>query len=382
MRVGCFFLMALFSLNGAAVDIFSIAKEGLPPHILSGSKIFTFSTPSTVSNNYMELSFQITDGKPGSCSTSTVVAVPRGCNDSSHAGKNYYIDQTLLYTYLTNLSGESFAGFSTVTGANCIKGTDGYSHSNASSALTLDCASLANNCSSPSSYAFGQLVDGGTTCTPITLGTSSNFVVLAQSSISGAPTSVTGDVGLGSVSGTNITGITCGEVTGTIYTIDGTGPSCAVSASARLTTAQSDFNSASTSITGQGSATTISNSGDLAGQTLTPGLYDSGANTIVISGGGTLTLDAQYDANAVFLIRSTSTIITSTSSSVVLINGAQAKNIYWTAASSVTLGSSSTMKGTMIAAGSITIGTSAALVGRAIAGAAVTLNSSCTVASP
>lgn len=68
------------------------------------------------------------------------------------------------------------------------------------------------------------------------------FVILSKSGITNVPTSaITGDVGTSPISGAAITGLGCGEVTGTIYTVDAAGPPCRVIRPARLTTAVHDM---------------------------------------------------------------------------------------------------------------------------------------------
>ena len=70
-----------------------------------------------------------------------------------------------------------------------------------------------------------------------------------------------------------------------------------------------------------------------------------------------------------------STLTTSSSSQIILANGAQSKNIFWAVGSSATLGTSSVFKGTIMANQSITITKGAELDGRALARvAAVTMD--------
>jgi hypothetical protein len=88
-----------------------------------------------------------------------------------------------------------------------------------------------------------------------------------------------------------------------------------------------------------------------------------------------LALDAQNDANAVFIFQIGSTLTTASSSQVVLLNGAQAQNVFWQVGSSATLGTSSTFEGAIMAYASITVESDATLQGQALAStAAVTLN--------
>ncbi|KAK3109362.1 hypothetical protein LTR53_017462, partial [Teratosphaeriaceae sp. CCFEE 6253] len=94
--------------------------------------------------------------------------------------------------------------------------------------------------------------------------------------------------------------------------------------------------------------------------TLNAGVYSFSS-----SGGltGILTLDGQGDPNAVFVFQFGSTLTTATASSIVLINGAQACNIYWQVGSSATLGTATVFAGNVIAQASITVTTGTSLLG-------------------
>jgi Ice-binding-like len=120
--------------------------------------------------------------------------------------------------------------------------------------------------------------------------------------------------------------------------------------------------------------------GDMSGLTLTPGLYKT-ASTVMLSGGN-VTLDAQGNANAIFIFQIGSTLTTITNTQVILAGGAQAKNIFWQVGSSATLGTNSIFKGNILALASITITAGVNLEGRALAQtAAVTLDSN-TITAP
>lgn len=78
---------------------------------------------------------------------------------------------------------------------------------------------------------------------------------------------------------------------------------------------------------------------------LTPHTYLlNGATTFTDS----LYLNAQGNANAVFVIQINGALTTSTYSKVKLINGAQAKNVYWKIEGAVTINNYSTFRGTII----------------------------------
>jgi hypothetical protein len=209
----------------------------------------------------------------------------------------------------------------------------------------------------------------------VNLLTTDNFAVLAHTAISDVPTSaISGDVGL--TAGASITGLTCSEMTGTIYDSDsGYIGACRVTNSAKLTQAETDLTTASSDASGRTPTSTLS-TGDnqLGGQTLTSGVYAFGhATTANLT--GTLTLDGQGDSNAVFIFQASSDLVTSSSSVVKLTNGTQACNVFWVVSSQATLGSSSTFIGTIMAGTSVVLNTGATLNGRALAHtAAVTLN--------
>jgi hypothetical protein len=183
------------------------------------------------------------------------------------------------------------------------------------------------------------------------LGTADAFAVLAGETITNTgPTTITGDVGLDP--GTATPGFASVTLNGDLHVDD----VVAEQAKAALVTAYNDA-------AGRGPATTVAT--ELGGQTLIGGVYDSEAGTFGIT--GTLTLDAQDDPNAVFIFQMASTLITASASSVNLINGAQACNVFWQVGSSATLGTNSSFRGTILALTSISLQTGATVEGRALA---------------
>jgi len=220
---------------------------------------------------------------------------------------------------------------------------------------------------------------------PVDLGSAVNYAVLAGSTVTNTgATQVGGDLGLSPgvsvtgfsilntvVEGSTSTGLIdgLGIVKGTIHIADTAidpveSTTSAAQAQLDLTTA---YNDAAGRTVG---AVTVA--GNLGGQTLYPGLYKSTSSLEISS--GDLTLDAQGDANAVFIFQMASTLITTTGREVILTNGAKASNVYWQVGSSATLGTYSVFKGNILAYASITIATGATLGGRALAQTAVTLD--------
>ena len=208
--------------------------------------------------------------------------------------------------------------------------------------------------------------------TSVNLGAADNFAVLAGSTITNTGSSViNGDIGLSP--GTSITGFPPGTLNGVQHVANGS----ASNAQTALVTA---YNNA----VGQSPVNTIPT--ELGGSTKTPGIYNSTSGTFGLT--GTLTLDAQGDANAVFIFKTASTLTTAGSSNIVLTNGAQSCNVFWQVGTSATLGINSTFKGSILAMTSVTLTTGANVTGRVLAqSGAVTLDSStvtketCAVAS-
>ena len=190
--------------------------------------------------------------------------------------------------------------------------------------------------------AFGAAASVG-------LGSGASFSVLGGSTVTNTgPTTMFGDLGLSPGS----------SVTGAPHVLGQTHVDDAVSIGAKndLTTAYNNAASRPTS----GSAGT-----DLAGQTFTPGVRTASSSLLLSS--GSVTLDAQGDPDAVFIFQIGSTLITGSNTSVKLVNGAQACNVFWQVGSSATLGTGTRFVGTVMASATITVNTAATIHGRLLA---------------
>lgn len=208
-----------------------------------------------------------------------------------------------------------------------------------------------------------------TTANAQSLRSADTFAVLGATTVTNTgSTTVSGDLGVSP--GTAITGFPPGVVqNGNIHAND----SAAVQAHADLGTAYTAF-------AGLDSPPANNMSGvDLGGKTLTPGVYrfNGAANS-----SGILTFDAQGDSSARFVIQIGTTFLNSGNSSVVLVNGASARNIFFQVGSSATLAAGSSFVGTILAYTSVTGGSGATVIGRLLAvNAAVTLDTN-TVTRP
>jgi Ice-binding-like len=113
---------------------------------------------------------------------------------------------------------------------------------------------------------------------------------------------------------------------------------------------------------------------DLANLHLQAGVY-AGPSKGALALNGPLVLDGAGNANSVFIFQTNSSLITGSSSTVTLINGAQECNVFWQVGSSATLGTGSVFRGNILALSSITVTTGVTVHGRALArNGAVTLD--------
>lgn len=163
-----------------------------------------------------------------------------------------------------------------------------------------------------------------------TLGSASNFVLFTTTGAVGNTgiSNLTGDIGTNNGS---ITGF--GNVNGNMHNGNGTTSQCA----ADLLIAYNQLNSTIPTVF---LSTLIGN-----GDTLTPAVYETPAMTTL---SGDLTLDALGNPNAVFILRIQGPLSTATNSSIKLINGALACNVYWKVEGVASMASNTFFRGNLI----------------------------------
>ncbi len=125
--------------------------------------------------------------------------------------------------------------------------------------------------------------------------------------------------------------------------------------------------------------------GNLANKTLAPGTYTANAGSFKIEGGN-LTLDAQGNANAVWVFQMATTLTVggpgaAFPSSIIMTNGAQAKNVFWQVGSAATInaGGGGTMVGTIISQSGVSISTPGNVAIVTLNGRALSLGASVTM---
>jgi uncharacterized repeat protein (TIGR01451 family) len=207
----------------------------------------------------------------------------------------------------------------------------------------------------------------------IPLGTAGNFVVLAGTSVENTGASVVnGNIGVSP--GSAITGFPPGVLVGATDADD-----------AAATQAQSDLGAAfaeAEEATELPCETTIT--GNLAGLTLTPGVYCTGGAAAIT---GTLTLNFEGDPTAFFLFRINGALTTAAGSAVRVTNTGDhretcAPNTFWALNGAAGFGAATGFTGNILAHGAVTSGAGTTITGRLLANAAVTMNSSSVSACP
>ena len=250
---------------------------------------------------------------------------------------------------------------------------------------------------------------------PINLGSASTFGTFggtAGMTNQGLLTIINGDIGTTAVStavtGFHDTGPGCtytetplnvGTVNGLIFTApppptvacptEGTGTAAPPTGTFGIATiAAGDALAAYNTLAGM--AVTGPIAANLSGLTVPPGVYSSATGFLIQDGlvgpAGDLTLDGQGNANAVWVFKSASTLTVGGPGaafprSVRLINGAQAKNVFWQVGSTATInaGGGGTMEGTIIAQQGVVISTAASVILVTLNGRALSLVASVTM---
>jgi hypothetical protein len=300
-------------------------------------------------NKVISLTFN--EAMDASTITSTTFTVKQGT--LAVAGAITYSGMTATFTPSASLSSNTAYSVTITTGAKDVAG---------------------NALASSTSWDFTT----GTTSSlaTVNLGTSGNYVILAQTAINNGPTSaITGDLGLSPAATSYITGLaltnatgyaTSSQVTGQVFAADMVSPT-----SSNLTTAVGDMQTAYTDASGRPTPDFLElSTGNLGGLTLTPGLYKWTSTVtlpsdVTISGG----------ANDIWIFQISGDLLMSSAVNITLEGGAQVKNIFWQIAGQATIQTDAHFQGIILSKTGITFQAGASLDGRALAQTAVILSS-------
>ncbi|KAF9014634.1 antifreeze protein [Hymenopellis radicata] len=196
----------------------------------------------------------------------------------------------------------------------------------------------------------------------VNLRTAGNYAILSKSGVSTVPPSIiTGNVAVSPIAAIALTGFslnldstgqfsTSTQVAGKLYAA-----TYSVPTPATLTAAIGDLGTAYTDATGRSNPDfTNLGSGTISGLVLTPGLY-TWSTALSITGDVTIS----GSASDTWIFQVAQTMLVAAGKKIVLVGGAQAKNIVWVVSGSVTAGAGAHLEGVILGKTSITLQTGA-----------------------
>ena len=215
----------------------------------------------------------------------------------------------------------------------------------------------------------------------INLGGAAIYTILSKTGISTTVgSSVTGNIGVSPAAATGITGFglimdasgtfskssPSSLVSGNIYAAD-----YAVPTPANISTAVSDMETAFTTANGlTNSVITELGAGDITGMTLVPGLYKWSTGLLISASGVTLT----GGPNDTWVFQIGQGLTVANGAIIHLAGGAQAKNIFWIAASNAEIGTTVDFSGNIISQTKIVLNAGSKVTGRLLGQTAVNLD--------
>lgn len=218
---------------------------------------------------------------------------------------------------------------------------------------------------------------------PVNLGMAGTFVILAKSGIATVPRSViTGNLGLSPAAASYITGFsltadstnvfsTSTQVTGRVFAATFAPPT-----PSNLTTAVGDMQLAFTDAAGRAPDITELGAGNIGGMTLAAGVYKWGTGLLIPTN---VTLSG--NAGNVWIFQIAQGLTMSAGARIILVGGAQPRNIFWQVSGNVTLGTTAHCEGIVLGHTSISLRTGASINGRLLAQTAVNIDGA-TVVQP
>jgi hypothetical protein len=224
-------------------------------------------------------------------------------------------------------------------------------------------------------FLLAAFVNGATgdDTAPLDLGTAANYVMLAKTAITATSVNdITGDVGISPNTAAAITGFALAMAPGgqhsTSSIVNGevVAANYAGGAAAELTQAISDMMAANVDAASR-TGTVAKGAGVLGGLTLEPGVYTF---TTAVSITSDLTFDGGIDD--VWIIYTTGALTVAAGVDIILEGGAQANNIFFTGATSMTIGADASIAGILVFKTTIGFGAGSSLNGRAFSQTAIT----------
>ena len=411
-----------YSINGIAGTINETAKTiavYLPSGTSKTALIATFTTTGTsvkvgtavqtsavTANNFTTpVAYIVTAGDASTATYTVTVNVASNSDKAITAYSILGVAGTINETAKTisvtvpfgTLKTNLVATFAT-TGANVKVGTTVQTSAVTANDFTIPVAYIVTAVDGTTvPYDVSVIVAPANPTAPV-LGEAGRFVILARALISTTGTTAisNGDIGITPAARTFITGFTpsgpAGDFTeltnGTSFAPEDSNPlpfpyplhySTPVvgapwtTTAAMLTQSSTDWGIAATFLAADpnpGAATQVCPA-ELGAQVLTRGVYKTASNVTITA--GALHLDAQGDPTAVFIFNLGGTLTTGVLGSIILDNGAQAKNIYWRTAGVTTIASDTIFYGNVFSTTDIHLLSGADVTGSLFSETQVTL---------
>jgi len=338
----------------AATDLASNALAGITATpTVAANHVWTFTTATAA--DIMAPTITLTNPADLATNVALNASVNATYSEAMNAGSIAFKllpTSTPLGTPLVGVLGyDALTHISTFTPTNPLIANTSYTATITAATDLAGNALVAGTKPNPWTFTTGAAVVTG----PISLGSAATFGIMATSAITntGAGTMINGDVSLDP-------GTSCGllpiQVNGAIHIND------TVSAQARLDLL-AGYNQAKALPPG----TTVTAGADISAVYplgIPPGTYTSGSTILVST---PLILDAGGDVNATWVFQIGSSL--TTSASISLANGAQAKNVFWVPTQDATIGVGTIFYGTILAGRDTTCTTGAVVNGRILSGA-------------
>ncbi len=396
-----------------AADLFGNALAGNPAlPLVANDYVWTFTTAAPVSASPVSVLSTNPVNAATACSNSSINAtfsVPSGLrmDPTTVTTGTFTVMDTTTLTAVTAASvalDTATGTIATFTPLSSLTSGHGYTVTIVGGAAGVkDLAIPANTMTSNKVWSFTAGPNTASCPAPVALNTAAPFGDLggtAGTTNQGTLTVVTGSLSSTATATSSITGFhdsandiytqtgsNIGLVTGLIYscTVSTTGPtsgavnpaSCTIATNA-LADAQTAYNKLAALPGGADPG-----AGQLGGLTLAPGTYTAAGGSFLLTGTD-LTLDGQGNANAVWVFQMATTLTVGAAGaprSVILINGAQAKNVFWQVGSSATINGAGggTMVGNILASSAVSFSTAGNAAITTLNGRAVGLNASVTM---
>lgn len=294
--------------------------------------------------------------------------------DPSNLSLNVPLDKTVTIQFNTDMNPATINSSSiTLVGTDTISGTVTYAGTTASfnplvnlEPFTVYTGTVTTAVKDITGNALQQkyVWTFNTGAAGVNMGTTSRFGILAATGINNTGFSEVhnADVGVSPGLRSSIVGFPPAEVfNGSVFAADDLFPS---GIPAMLLQAHEDLTTAYSFAQNATSPTVTIISGDLGGRTLVPGIYKSSTTTFIEN--GNLTLNANGDPNAFWIFQLASDFFTQggTGGDVILMGGAQAKNIFWQTGGTAILGNNTSFKGTILGLTTVRMNAGATIDGR------------------